>query len=102
MGVSVFRFLGVGKKMYVDAEFCQRKWADIQLDRHNKGTREEFALDVCANTNRESRPVQAAAVNIKSLSTPSLSNPPRSETGCERQQRQSLCGPGGSLSGPRS
>lgn len=64
MGVSVFRFLGVGEKMYVDAEFCQRKWADIQLDRHNKGTGEEFALDVCANANRESRPVEAAAVNI--------------------------------------
>lgn len=79
--------------MYVDAEFCQRKCADTQLNRHNKGPWEEFALDVCANTNRELHPVEAAAVNIKSLLTPSLSNPLRSETGCEQQQRLSLCGP---------
>lgn len=56
--------------MYVDAEFCQRKCADIQLDGHIKGLEEEFALDVCANTDRELRPVEAAAVNIKSLSKP--------------------------------
>lgn len=86
--------------MYVDAEFCQRKWADIQLDCHNKGLGEEFALDVCANANRESRPVEAAAVNIKSLLTLSLSNPSRSETGCEQQQRLLLCGPGGYPTNP--
>lgn len=50
-------FFWVGKEMYVDAEFCQRKLADIQLYRHNKGLREEFALDVCADTNHEPRPV---------------------------------------------
>lgn len=55
---------GVKKEMYVDAEFCQRKCADIQLNRHNKGLGEEFALDVCANTNHELHPVEAAAVNI--------------------------------------
>lgn len=36
MCVCVLFFRG-GEKMYVDAEFCQRKWADIQLDHHNKG-----------------------------------------------------------------
>lgn len=58
-------FIGLGKEMYVGAEFCQRKCADIQLERHNKGLGEEFALDVCANTNHQLRPVEAAAVNSK-------------------------------------
>lgn len=60
--VSMFCFLGWVKKMYVDTEFSQRKWANIQLDRHNKGRRG----GVCVGCLRQRQPRVASCGGCRS------------------------------------